>query len=85
MCQPIGFVDPNAPDFVCKLAKFLYGLKQAPRAWFEKLCQALIHLGFTSTKFDTYLFINITLQEYFTYILIYVDDFLLTNNNETFL
>nr|CAD1822754.1 unnamed protein product [Ananas comosus var. bracteatus] len=32
MRQPIGFVHPNFPDYVCKLQKALYGLKQAPRA-----------------------------------------------------
>ncbi|KAH9717593.1 retrovirus-related pol polyprotein from transposon RE2 [Citrus sinensis] len=37
MRQLEGFVDPQRPDFVCKLYKALYGLKQAPRAWFDKL------------------------------------------------
>uniref|UniRef100_A0A803PAV2 Reverse transcriptase Ty1/copia-type domain-containing protein n=1 Tax=Cannabis sativa TaxID=3483 RepID=A0A803PAV2_CANSA len=32
MVQPPGFVDPEHPDYVCKLQKALYGLKQAPRA-----------------------------------------------------
>lgn len=31
MVQPTGFVDPNFPDYVCRLHKSLYGLKQAPR------------------------------------------------------
>ena len=29
MTQPLGFVDPFKPNFVCKLIKALYGLKQA--------------------------------------------------------
>ena len=30
MHQPPKYVDPNHPDYVCKLHKSLYGLKQAP-------------------------------------------------------
>ncbi len=36
MEQPEGCIDPERPDYVCKLEKALYGLKQAPRQWFCK-------------------------------------------------
>lgn len=84
MHQLAGFVDPLQPDFVWKLNKTLYGLKQAPRAWIEKLHHALVALGFTSTKFDQSLFVNIT-PHTSTYKLVYVDDILLTRNSESFL
>ncbi|GKB83035.1 ribonuclease H-like domain-containing protein [Tanacetum coccineum] len=32
MYQPLGFVDPTRPDYVCHLQKLLYGLKQDPWA-----------------------------------------------------
>ncbi|RVW15239.1 Retrovirus-related Pol polyprotein from transposon RE1 [Vitis vinifera] len=83
MHQPQGFIDPINPNYVCKLNKSLYGLKQAPRAWFEKLHQALGILGFSSTKSDQSLFINIT-PTHSTYILVYVDDILITGNNDQF-
>ncbi|RVW87716.1 Retrovirus-related Pol polyprotein from transposon TNT 1-94 [Vitis vinifera] len=83
MHQPQGFIDPVNPNYVCKLNKSLYGLKQAPRAWFEKLHQALGILGFSSTKSDQSLFINIT-PTHSTYILVYVDDILITGNNDQF-
>ena len=46
MSQPPGFINPQFPNFVCKLRKFLYGLKQAPREWFKKLSLYLIYIGF---------------------------------------
>nr|GFB64299.1 ribonuclease H-like domain-containing protein [Tanacetum cinerariifolium] len=32
--QPLGFWDPEHPNYVFLLQRFLYGLKQAPRTWF---------------------------------------------------
>nr|GFC78237.1 ribonuclease H-like domain-containing protein [Tanacetum cinerariifolium] len=32
MHQPLGFWDPEHPNYVCLLQRSLYGLKQAPRA-----------------------------------------------------
>ncbi len=29
--QPEGCIDPEKPDFVCKLQKALHGIKQGPR------------------------------------------------------
>ncbi|KAK9187228.1 hypothetical protein WN944_018620 [Citrus x changshan-huyou] len=82
MEQPLGFIDSSKPSYVCKLHKSLYGLKQAPRAWFKCLSQALLDLGFKCSKADTSLFTlhkpNITI-----FILIYVDDVIITGNNST--
>ncbi|XP_075489478.1 uncharacterized protein LOC142528320 [Primulina tabacum] len=44
--QPKGFEDPHHPDHVYKLKKALYGLKQAPRAWYCRLTEYLLDLGF---------------------------------------
>ena len=35
---------------VCRLHKELYGLKQAPRAWYERLHNYLIKIGFEKTN-----------------------------------
>lgn len=82
MEQPPGFESPQTAGLVCKLHKALYGLKQAPRAWFDKLNAALLNLGFTSAKSDQSLFIKTT-SEYKLYLLVYVDDILLTGSNKT--
>ncbi|KAH9799298.1 reverse transcriptase Ty1/copia-type domain-containing protein [Citrus sinensis] len=81
MEQPPGFRNSRHPAYVCKLKKSLYGLKQAPRAWFECLSQALISLGFSSSKADSSLFI-FNNKSILILILIYVDDVIITGNNE---
>ena len=80
MSQPTGFVNSNKPDHVCKLRKALYGLKQAPRAWFGKLKQAFITLGFKVSVSDRSLFI-FTHKGDMIFLLVYVDDILITGNN----
>ena len=81
MNQPQGFEDPSNPNLVCRLHKSLYGLKQAPRAWFAKLNDALLDLGFQSSKSDQSLFVRVTPQ-HSTYVLVYVDDILITGSHK---
>ena len=78
--QPPGFVDLNKPDHVCLLHKSLYGLKQAPQAWFHRLSTALLGLGFKGSKTDPSLFI-LSARGTLLYMLVYVDDIILTGNN----
>ncbi|CAM8910793.1 unnamed protein product [Rhodiola kirilowii] len=47
VAQPTGFEDPHYADHLYKLKKALYGLKQAPRAWYERLTQFLMSMGYT--------------------------------------
>jgi hypothetical protein len=62
MEQPKGFVDDTKPDYVCRLHKSLYGLKQAPRAWFCRLSQQLLELGFQESINDYSLFVLHTVK-----------------------
>jgi len=84
MKQPSGFVDSTLPSHVCRLYKSLYGLKQAPRACYTHLSDFLISIGFTASKVDTSLFILSIGADIF-YLLVYVDDILLTGSNSTML
>jgi hypothetical protein len=84
MKQPSGFVDPTFPSHVCRLHKSLYGLKQAPRAWYTRLSDFLLSIGFLASKVDTSLFILSDGTNIF-YLLVYVDDILLTGSNSAML
>jgi hypothetical protein len=82
--QPSGFMDSCRSDFVCQLNKSLYGLKQASRAWHHRFASHLISLGFVETKSDTSLFIYHRGPDT-TYLLLYVDDIVLTASSAGFL
>lgn len=79
MEQPMGFIDNSKPNFVCRLHKSLYGLKQAPRAWFRRLSQKLIELGFSESKLDYSLF-TLHSAQHQIFVLVYVDDILVTGS-----
>ncbi|KAK4269211.1 hypothetical protein QN277_022399 [Acacia crassicarpa] len=83
MSQPPGFQDPRHPNAVCRLNKAIYGLKQAPRAWFERLRNTLVSWGFQNACSDISLFFLRT-KNNLVFILIYVDDILVTGNNYSF-
>uniref|UniRef100_A0A803P5B1 Reverse transcriptase Ty1/copia-type domain-containing protein n=1 Tax=Cannabis sativa TaxID=3483 RepID=A0A803P5B1_CANSA len=80
MERPAGFVNPDFPTAVCKLNKAIYGLKQAPRAWFDKLKDSLINLGFTHSAAYTSLFFY-NEGDALLFVLVYVNDILLSENN----
>ncbi|GKB95546.1 ribonuclease H-like domain-containing protein, partial [Tanacetum coccineum] len=78
---PPGYYDKDETR-VCKLIKSLYGLKQAPRQWNEKLTTTLIEHGFVQSKNDYSLFIK-DKNGVFIAILVYVDDIVVTGNNNS--
>jgi len=84
MKQPPGFVDSALPSHVCRLHKSLYGLKQALRAWYTRLNDFLLSIGFRASKVDTSLFIFSNCAD-ICYLLVYVDDILLTGSNSLLL
>ncbi|WOH13997.1 hypothetical protein DCAR_0933512 [Daucus carota subsp. sativus] len=78
-------LDPatDTSTLVCKLIKSIYGLKQAPRCWFTKFSKALLIYGFRQCHSDNSLF-TFNKGLVFIAVLVYVDDILITgNNNDT--
>ena len=80
MQQPPGYVDSLHLSYVCKLYKSLYGLKQAPRAWFKRFTFHLLHVGFTASLADSFLFIFKS-SSTIIYLFFYVDDIIVTGNS----
>ncbi|GKC99433.1 ribonuclease H-like domain-containing protein [Tanacetum coccineum] len=81
MLPPPGFFDKNDKR-VCKLKKSLYGLKQAPRQWNHKLYETLVEAGFEQSINDHSLYIKND-RDVSLYLLVYVDDLVITGNPET--
>ena len=52
------FANNNNKNMVCRLHKALCGLKQAPRAWYEKLHNYLMKIGFEKTDANNNLYLK---------------------------
>nr|GEV64575.1 copia protein [Tanacetum cinerariifolium] len=84
MHQPPGFVDSRYPNYVCLLQRSLYGLKQVSRAWFQWFAGYATRAGLSPSRCDSSLFIYAQ-GSYVAYILIYVDDIILTASSPVLL
>ena len=77
MHKPKGFIED--PSLVFRLNKSLHGLKQAPKAWYAKMNNFLLLLGFERCKSDP----NVYMQHVggvFQVTVMYVDDILNTRS-----
>ncbi|PKU78146.1 putative mitochondrial protein [Dendrobium catenatum] len=80
MKQPKGFEDSAYPNHVYRLRKAIYGLRQAPRQWYTTFTSYLLKLGFTHSQADPSLLL-LHRDRIQIYLLVYVDDILLTGND----
>nr|GEZ31104.1 ribonuclease H-like domain-containing protein [Tanacetum cinerariifolium] len=84
MQQPHDFWDSQHPGYVFLLQRSLYGLKQAPQAWFQRFAMYAARVGFHHSRCDTSLFIYRQGTD-IAYLLLYVDDIVLTTSSSAFL
>ncbi|RVW82043.1 Retrovirus-related Pol polyprotein from transposon TNT 1-94 [Vitis vinifera] len=78
---PPGF-EENTGNKVCKLKKALYGLKQSPRAWFGRFAKVMKESRYKQSQGDHTLFIKHSATGGVTALLGYVDDIIVTGNDE---
>jgi hypothetical protein len=80
---PEGFEEYGNPTKVLKLNRALYGLKQAPRVWYERIDTWLRNQGLIRSKNDPNLYFYTNSQGQYTIVLLYVDDLLVTGDNDS--
>ena len=71
----------SIPNAVWKLRKSLYGLKQASRQWYAKLAEVLYKRGYRHSENNYSLFYEKE-DNLAVFLAVYVDDILVTGNNE---
>jgi hypothetical protein len=82
METPAGFEGYGDKGKVVKLNKALYGLKQAPKVWYEHIDTWLTNQGLTRSFSDPNLYYSLNDKGQHTIILLYVDDLLITGDDE---
>ena len=78
---PPGF-EGNTGNKVCKLKKTIYGLKQSPRVWFGRFAKVMKEYGYKQSQGDHTLFIKHSTARGVIALLVYVDDIIVTSNDE---
>ncbi|CAJ2667746.1 unnamed protein product [Trifolium pratense] len=78
--QPEGFAVQGGEDKVYLLKKALYGLKQAPRAWYSKINDHLLSIGFEKSLSESTLYVKHKGKNSLI-ISLYVDDLLVTGDD----
>ena len=81
MEAPPGYSQEFGDGEGCKLIKALYGLKQSPRAWFGRFTKAMKKFGYKQSNSDHTLFLK-RVRDKITCLIIYVDDMIITGNDE---
>ena len=71
-------------DHVLKLQRSLYGLKQSPKCWNDRFHQFITGLGFDRSESDYCLYF-LQRGDRVVFLVIYVDDMLMSGNSETLL
>jgi len=75
-----GFMKQGEEGKVYLLKKALYGLKQAPRAWYNKINDHLLSIGFAKSLSESTLYVKYK-ENNFLIVSLYVDDLLITGDD----
>ena len=67
---------------VCKLRHSLFGLKQSPRAWFSRFSSVVQEFGMIRSTTDHSVFYHHTFTGQCIYLIVYVDDIVITGSDQ---
>ena len=82
MEQPPRFVAQGESGLVCRIRRSLYGLKQSPRAWFGRFSSMVQKFGMTRSTPNHSIFYHHTSSRQSIYLIVYVDNIVITNNDQ---
>ena len=82
MQQPEGFIVSEKKYYVCLLKKSLHGLKQSPRQWYKRFDSFIATHDFKRSSYDSCVYFKKSDDGSFIYLLLYVDDMLITANDK---
>lgn len=78
MVQLVRFSQPGQEHLVYKLRKSLYGFKQSLRQWHKRFDSYMIMIGYKRYEYDCCFYIKSLNDDSFIFLLIYVDDMLIS-------
>jgi len=81
MTQSLGFNVAGKEKLVCKLEKSQYGQKQSPRQWYKRFDKFMSGRGYIRSLYDPYVYFRKLPSGEYIYILLYVDNMLITSKN----
>ncbi len=81
MVQPRVFKVHEKEHQVYRLRKALYGLQQALRTWYSNIDSFFQQHGLLRSNFDHNLYFNIFMEGFYTILILYLDDVLLTKDD----
>lgn len=81
MYKPISYEASSENNQVLKLKRAIYGLKQSSRAWYQRINDYLISLGYEKSKYEPCLFIK-SVKNVKVIVALFVDDFFIFSNSD---
>ena len=66
---------------MCRLRRSLYGLKQSPRAWFCRFSSVVQEFGMLRSTTDHSIFYHYNSSRQCIYLVVYVDDIVITGSD----
>ena len=70
-------------SFVCRLKRSLYRLKQSPKQWNKRFNEFIVSHGYSRSPYDSCVYHSKAESGFDIYLLIYVDNMLISSQDKT--